>query len=678
MRSFNGLYFFLSCNLIKEVILVKEKTSHTAAEAKEAQPAAKTSKTVKTAKTTETKRRTSRKGTGSSGRVAGSRRGSTRKPAQGKTQRRTAKPHAHQNHKEEAVVENAVVTAGKEAETRQPRTRGRKSSRPKLRIIPLGGLGEIGKNMTVFEYGDEIVVLDAGLAFPEEDLLGIDIVIPDFTYLIENKEKVKAIVITHGHEDHIGSLSYLLREVNAPVYATKLTIGLIEGKLEEAHIKGDLNVVHPGDEFRIGAFKIGFFHVCHSIPGACGIYFRTPVGTVVHTGDFKFDNNPVDGEPMDIYKIAELGHKGVLALLADSTNATRPGSTPSESVIVDSLLEQVAKARGRIILATFASNVSRIQMAMDAAMAFDRKVCVFGRSMVNVVKIARELGYLKVPDALLIDPEELSRYSDNRLMILTTGSQGEPMAGLSRMATGSHRQVQIHAGDTVIISASPIPGNEIGVGRTIDSLMKLGAHVVSSENAKVHVSGHGAREDLKAMLALVKPKFFIPVHGEYRMLCSHKELAIGLGIPKDHVFVGENGSVFELTNRSCHEAGKVTAGPVYVDGLGVGDVGNIVIRDRQQLSNDGVVIVVIALEKNSNQVAAGPDIVSRGFVYVRDSEDMMSGATDRVEMLLDRMASEGVTEWSQIKTQIRDTLGRYFYEKTKRRPMILPIIQEVR
>lgn len=551
-------------------------------------------------------------------------------------------------------------------------------AKSRLQIIPLGGLGEIGKNMTAFRYGDEIIVLDAGMAFPEDNLLGIDVVIPDFTYLIENREKVKAVFITHGHEDHIGSLSYLLREINVPVYATRLTCGLIEGKLEEAHIRGDLNAVKPGDEIKMGSFKVGFFHVCHSIPDACGIYIRTPIGTVVHTGDFKFDHSPVDGQLMDVYKLAELGHRGVLCLMADSTNATRPGSTPSESVIADSLMAQFGKARGRIILATFASNVSRIQMAIDAAVEFRRKVCVFGRSMVNVVNIAMELGYLKVPEGTLIEPEQIAHFRDDKLLILTTGSQGEPMAGLSRMATGNHRQVQIHAGDTVIISASPIPGNEMSVGRTIDNLMRLGAHVISSEVARVHVSGHGAQEDLKTMLALVRPKFFIPVHGEYRMLCSHAELAMGLGIPKKNIFIGENGTVFEFTNRSGRIAGKVTAGPVYVDGLGVGDVGNIVIRDRQQLSNDGVVIVVIALEKGTNQVLAGPDIVSRGFVYVRDSEELMNDAVNKLEILLDRMADEGVTEWAAMKTQIRDLLGRYFYEKTKRRPMILPIIQEVR
>ncbi len=552
-------------------------------------------------------------------------------------------------------------------------------AKARLQIIPLGGLGEIGKNMTVFRYGDEIIVIDAGMAFPEEDMLGIDIVIPDFSYLIENKDKIKAILITHGHEDHIGSLSYLLRDITAPVYATRLTCGLIEGKLKEAHITNyDLHVVKSGDEFKAGSFKFGFFHVCHSIPDSCGIYLRTPIGTIVHSGDFKFDHSPVDGELTDMYKLAELGHRGVLVLCADSTNAQVPGYTQSEAVVAKSLMEAYSDAKGRIILATFASNVSRIQMAVDAAVAFKRKVCVFGRSMVNVVNIALEMGYLTAPEGTFIEPEEMNRYRDDRLCILTTGSQGEPMAGLSRMADGSHRQVQIHAGDTVIISASPIPGNETSVGRTIDNLMRLGAHLVTSSTTKVHVSGHGSQEDLKTMLSLVRPKFFIPVHGEYRMLCQHAELAESLGVNKQNILVGENGDIFEFTNKSAKINGKVQAGPVFVDGLGVGDVGNIVIRDRQQLAQDGVVIVVIALEKGSNQVLAGPDIVSRGFVYVRDSEALLTEARERIESVLDRCEAGNVTEWNAIKTQIRDTLGKYFYDKTKRRPMILPIIQEVK
>jgi ribonuclease J len=553
-------------------------------------------------------------------------------------------------------------------------------SKSRLQIIPLGGLGEIGKNMTVFRYGDEIIVIDAGMAFPEEDMLGIDIVIPDFSYLIENRDKIRAILITHGHEDHIGSLSYLLRDVKAPVYATRLTCGLIEGKLKEARISDyDLHAVTPGDEFKAGSFKFGFFHVCHSIPDSCGIYLRTPIGTVVHTGDFKFDHSPVDGELTDMYKLAELGHRGVLVLCADSTNAQVPGYTPSEAVVSKSLMDAFRDQRGRIILATFASNVSRIQMAVDAAVAVKRKVCVFGRSMVNVVGIARDLGYLKAPEGTFIEPEEMKQYREDRLCILTTGSQGEPMAGLSRMADGSHRNVTIHAGDTVIISASPIPGNETSVGRTIDNLMRLGAKVITGKNGfRVHVSGHGSQEDIKTMLSLVRPKFFVPVHGEHRFLCSSAELAMGLGIRKQNILIGENGTIFEFTNRSGKINGKVQAGAVFVDGLGVGDVGNIVIRDRQQLAQDGVVIIVIALEKGSNQVLAGPDIVSRGFVYVRDSEALLSESRARVESVLDRCAAGDVTEWNAIKTQIRDTLSKYFYEKTKRRPMILPIIQEIK
>lgn len=552
-------------------------------------------------------------------------------------------------------------------------------AKEKIQVIPLGGLGEIGKNMTVLRCGDDIVVIDAGMAFPEENMPGIDIVIPDFSYLIENRDKVRAIVITHGHEDHIGSLSYLMKEVPAPVYSARLTCGLIEGKLKEAHVnKYDLRVIKTGTEYKAGCIKFGFFHVCHSIPDSCGIYFRTPAGIVVHTGDYKFDHTPVDGRLMDVHKLAALGQEGVLLLLADSTNAERPGYTPSEAVVVDSIMKAFSMARGRVILATFASNVSRIQMAVDAAVAFKRKVCVFGRSMVNVTTIAMELGYLNVPEGTLIEAEEMNRYRDDQLCILTTGSQGEPMAGLSRMADGNHRQVQIHAGDNVIISASPIPGNETSIGRTIDKLMRLGAHVISSSTMQVHVSGHGSQEELKTMQSLLQPKFFVPVHGEYRMLCRHAELAESMGVKKQNIFIGENGTIFEFTSRSGKIAGRVTAGPIYVDGLGVGDVGNIVIRDRQQLASDGVVIVVIALEKGSNQVVAGPDIVSRGFVYVRDSEELIAEAKARVETALDRCQMGDVTEWNGIKTQIRDTLGKFFYEKMKRRPMILPIIQEIR
>ena len=553
------------------------------------------------------------------------------------------------------------------------------SKKDKLMIIPLGGLGEIGKNMTVFQYGDDIIVLDAGLAFPENDMPGVDIVIPDMSYLIENQDKVRAVVITHGHEDHIGSLAYLLKEINVPVYATNLVCGLIEGKLKENKVGGvKLNIVKAGDEIRVGSFKVGFIQTNHSIPDACAVYFETPVGTVVHTGDFKVDQTPVDGKLMDVHKFAELGNKGVLALMSDSTNVEKPGFTPSESTVGPALLRAVGEARGRVVLATFASNVSRLQQAVDAAVAFKRKVIVLGRSMVNVTEIAQERGYLKIPEGTLIDVDEMGRYRDDEIMILTTGSQGEPMAGLSRMATNNHRTIEITPNDTIIISATPIPGNEAAVGRTIDNLLRLGADVIYGRDRGIHVSGHGSQEDLKTMLNLVRPKFFIPVHGEYRMLKKHGELAVSMGIVKpNHVLVGDNGQIFEFTSRTGRKGGHVTAGKVFVDGLGVGDVGNIVIRDRQQLAQEGMVIVVMAMDRASGQIVAGPDIVSRGFVYVRDAEDLMNEAQKRIEQVIEKCEASQMKDWATIKSQVRDTLGKFLYEKTRRRPMILPIIQDV-
>ena len=545
-------------------------------------------------------------------------------------------------------------------------------------VIPLGGLGEIGKNMTVIQYGNDIIVIDAGLAFPDDDMFGIDLVIPDMSYLIENRDKVRAVVITHGHEDHIGGLSYLLNEVNVPVYATKLVCGLIEGKLKENHITNyTLNEVHHGDEVQIGCMKVGFIHTNHSIPDASALYFRTPVGTIVHTGDFKMDLTPVDGRQMDIHKFAELGRRGVLLLMSDSTNAERAGYTESETTVGHAFRKAFRAAKGRIILATFASNISRIQQAINTAVQFKRKVTVLGRSMVNNVQIAIELGYLDVPEGVLIEPDELNRYPDDPILILTTGSQGEPMAGLSRMASNNHRSVSIMPGDTVIISATPIPGHETGVGRTIDNLMRLGANVIAGRDKKIHVSGHASQEELKLMLELIKPKYFIPVHGEYRMLKTHGDLAVMMGVAKDHVLIGDNGQIFEFSNRSGHKTGHVNAGRVFVDGLGVGDVGNIVIRDRQQLAMEGVVIVVMTLAKGTSHPLAGPDIVSRGFVYVRDSEELIREAHDRVAAVLERCEAGNIREWAVIKSQVRDTLSRYLYEKTRRRPMILPIIMEV-
>ena len=552
------------------------------------------------------------------------------------------------------------------------------AKKEKLMVIPLGGLGEIGKNMTVIQYGNDIIVIDAGLAFPDDDMFGIDLVIPDMSYLIENRDKVRAVVITHGHEDHIGGLSYLLNEVNVPVYATKLVCGLIEGKLKENHITNyTLNEVHHGDEVQIGCMKVGFIHTNHSIPDASALYFRTPVGTIVHTGDFKMDLTPVDGRQMDIHKFAELGRRGVLLLMSDSTNAERAGYTESETTVGHAFRKAFRAAKGRIILATFASNISRIQQAINTAVQFKRKVTVLGRSMVNNVQIAIELGYLDVPEGVLIEPDELNRYPDDQILILTTGSQGEPMAGLSRMASNNHRSVSIMPGDTVIISATPIPGNETGVGRTIDNLMRLGANVIAGRDKKIHVSGHASQEELKLMLELIKPKYFIPVHGEYRMLKTHGDLAVMMGVAKDHVLIGDNGQIFEFSNRSGHKTGHVNAGRVFVDGRGVGDVGNIVIRDRQQLAMEGVVIVVMTLAKGTSHPLAGPDIVSRGFVYVRDSEELIREAHDRVAAVLERCEAGNIREWAVIKSQVRDTLSRYLYEKTRRRPMILPIIMEV-
>lgn len=552
------------------------------------------------------------------------------------------------------------------------------AKKEKLMVIPLGGLGEIGKNMTVIQYGNDIIVIDAGLAFPDDDMFGIDLIIPDMSYLIENRDKVRAVVITHGHEDHIGGLSYLLNEVNVPVYATKLVCGLIEGKLKENHITNyTLNEVHHGDEVQIGCMKVGFIHTNHSIPDASALYFRTPVGTIVHTGDFKVDMTPVDGKQMDMHKFAELGRRGVLLLMSDSTNAERPGYTESETTVGHAFRKAFRAAKGRIILATFASNISRIQQAINTAIQFKRKVTVLGRSMVNNVQVAIELGYLNVPEGVLIEPDELNRYPADQVLILTTGSQGEPMAGLSRMASNNHRSVSIMPGDTVIISATPIPGNETGVGRTIDNLMRLGANVIAGRDKKIHVSGHASQEELKLMLGLIKPNYFVPIHGEYRMLRTHGDLAVMMGVDKDHVLIGDNGQIFEFSNRSGHKTGHVNAGRVFVDGLGVGDVGNIVIRDRQQLAMEGVVIVVMTLAKGTSHPLAGPDIVSRGFVYVRDSEELIREAHDRVAAVLERCEAGNIREWAVIKSQVRDTLSRYLYEKTRRRPMILPIIMEV-
>ena len=546
----------------------------------------------------------------------------------------------------------------------------------KLQIIPLGGLGEIGKNMTVIRVDDEILVIDAGLMFPDEDMLGIDLVIPDISYLIENKDKIKAIVLTHGHEDHIGALPYVLKKINVPVYGTRLTLGILEGRLKENGVdSSNLHSVMQGDIINVGCFSVGFIRVNHSIPDAVGLSIKTPVGMIVHTGDFKLDYTPIDGKMTDFRRFSDLGNRGVLVLMADSTNSEREGHTPSERTVGAAF--DRAFHNGRIIVATFSSNVHRIQQVIDTAVRYKRHVAVLGRSMVNVVNISLELGYITAPEGTIVDIDEIHNYRMEQMVIITTGSQGEPMSALTRMSMSDHRKVGIVPGDTVIISATPIPGNEKLVSKTIDNLMKLGANVIYGRNQGIHVSGHASREELKLMHNLVRPKFFIPVHGEYHHLVQHARLARELGMPKENIFISENGQILEFTRDKGQVAGKVTAGMVMVDGLGVGDVGNIVLRDRRQLSQDGILIVVVTMNKQTHRVVSGPDIVSRGFVYVRESEALMDEATARVQQALDRCEDEKVKEWAAIKSNVRDALGRYLFEKTRRRPMILPIIMEV-
>ncbi|MHB1406898.1 MAG: ribonuclease J [Desulfitobacteriaceae bacterium] len=548
----------------------------------------------------------------------------------------------------------------------------------KVQIIPLGGLGEIGKNMTVIRYDNQMLLVDAGLAFPEDEMLGIDIVIPDYSYLIEHKEMLQGILVTHGHEDHIGALPYLLRDLNVPIFSTRLTLGLIQSKLKESNLNNiKATVVQPREVIKLGVFRVEFIRVNHSIPDALGVAIHTPLGTIVHTGDFKVDHTPVSGDMLDIHKFAELGDKGVLCLLSDSTNVERPGFTMSESRVGQTFDETFRNAKDRIILASFASNVHRIQQAITAAYKTNRKVAIVGRSMVNVVNIADELGYLDIPEGTLVDVDEIINLPGSQACILTTGSQGEPMSALTRMAMNDHRRVEIQPGDTVIISASPIPGNEKSVARTIDHLFKQGANVIYESVSGMHVSGHASQEELKLMLNMVRPQYFIPVHGEYRMLIKHAQLAEQLGISRENIFVAENGSVIEFTRHGATLIGKVAAGNVLIDGLGIGDVGNIVLRDRKQLSQDGILIVVMTISRSTGAIVAGPDVVTRGFVYVRESESMLDEAKERVRQTMARLRENRVTEWAVLKSQIRDALSKHFYEKTRRRPMILPIIQEI-
>ena len=552
--------------------------------------------------------------------------------------------------------------------------------KPRLKIIPLGGLHEVGKNITVFQYDNEMIVVDCGLSFPEDDMLGVDLVIPDITYIIKNQEKLKGMVITHGHEDHIGSVPYFLKQVNTPIYGTRLTLGLIKNKLAEHRLveSTKLNEVTPGETIKLGRhFKVEFIQSSHSIPDSVMLAIHTPVGTVVHTGDFKVDYTPMDGKIMDFGRLAELGNKGVLALMSDSTNAERKGFTMSESTVGEVFEKLFTNCTKRIVVATFASNVHRVQQIVNCAVKYGRKIAVCGRSMINMITTARELGYIDCPDNLFIDIDMINNYTDDQLLIITTGSQGETMSALTRMASGTHRKVKITPNDLVIISANPIPGNEKNVSKVIDSLMQIGAEVVYSALEDVHVSGHACQEEQKLILALTKPKYFIPVHGEYRHLIAHSETAKLMGVPKENIFKLENGKILEMDKNSAEFTGMVQSGIILVDGLGIGDVGNVVLRDRQHLSQDGLIIVVLTMNGGSGEVIAGPDVISRGFVYVRESENVMDEIKSVVRHEVHKCEEQGIRDWSTIKNCIRENLREYIFSKTKRNPMIIPIVMEI-
>ncbi|ETA79120.1 ribonuclease J [Youngiibacter fragilis] len=554
-----------------------------------------------------------------------------------------------------------------------------RKEKDKIKIIPLGGIDEIGKNMTVIEYKDEIVVIDCGLKFPDDEMFGIDVVIPDITYLIKNKDKIKGFFITHGHEDHIGALPYILKQINVPVHATKLTLGLIKIKLKEHNLLDvvELVTVKPTDVIKFQRLSVEFIKVNHSIADATAIAIHTPLGAIVHTGDFKVDFTPVDGEVIDLQRFSELGRKGVLALMADSTNVERKGYTLSESTVGESFRKLFQGVEGRIIVATFASNIHRLQQIMEAGIAHGRKIAVSGRSMENIIPVASELGYLHVDESSMITVDQINKYPENQVLIITTGSQGEPMAALSRMAAGLHRKVQIKTGDTVVFSSSPIPGNEKSVFNTINQLYKLGANVIYESLAEVHVSGHACQEEIKLIHTLVRPKNFIPVHGESRHLREHADLAFNLGQDRNSIVIPENGDVIEVARDGIRKNGTVASGHVFIDGLGVGDVGKIVLRDRKLLSEDGIITVVVTMEKESGMVVSGPDIISRGFVYVKEAEVLMENARLVVREVLDECEEKRISDWNVLKTMIKDSLKSYLYSKTMRKPMILPIIMEV-
>ena len=558
---------------------------------------------------------------------------------------------------------------------------GKSKAEPKpIKVSFLGGLNEVGKNMTLFEYGEDMFLVDCGLAFPDQDMLGVDLVLPDFTYVERNADRIRGIVITHGHEDHIGGLPYLLKVLNVPVYGTKLTIGLIQGKLREHGLlnSASLNVIKPGDVITLGGFTVEAIHVNHSIPDALGLAIRCEGGTIVHTGDFKIDTTPIDGGMMDLGRLAEIGQEGVLCLMSDSTNAERPGFTESERKVGESFETLFRKAgNNRIIVATFSSNIHRVQQIMNVAASLGRKVALVGRSLENVVSISAELGYLNIPEGIVIDINMINRYPADKLVIITTGSQGEPMSALTRMAFSDHRKVEIHPNDYVIISATPIPGNEKTVSRVVNELMKLGADVVYEKMYEVHVSGHACQEELKMIMGIVKPKYFIPVHGELKHLRKHAGLALSMGIPKENILIADNGRVAEISKKALRCTSTVPAGRVFVGGSGVGDVGSVVLRDRKHLAQDGLVIVAVCIDRESGMIVSGPDVVTRGFVYVKESEELINAAREVAVEAIEAQTDGGYFDWNSIKASLRDEISHLMYERTKRSPMILPVIMEV-
>ena len=553
-----------------------------------------------------------------------------------------------------------------------------RTKKSKVKLIPLGGLCEIGKNITAIEYEDEIIVIDCGLSFPDNEMYGIDLVIPDISYLLENREKVKGIFITHGHEDHIGALPYILKEINVPVYASKFTLSLIESKLIEFNMVSScsLNEITLKEPIKTEHFACEFIRTCHSIADSCSLAITTPQGVIFHTGDFKIDYTPVDGEVIDLQRISEIGKRRVLLLMADSTNATREGFTKSETIIGQNLTRLFRNAKGRVIVATFSSNVHRVQQVINSSITYGRKVAFSGRSMEKISQIAMDLGYLKVPKNTIIKLDDIHKYPDNKVTIITTGSQGEPMSALSRIASGSHKNIGLKEGDYIIISASPIPGNTKLITKLIDILISKGAEVIYDAMEEVHVSGHACREELKLIHSLIKPKYFVPVHGEYRHLKEHAELAKSLGMDEKNIFLLDNGDVLELTGKKAVKAKSIHTGTVYVDGSGVGDVGNIVLRDRKVLSQDGILTAVLAIDKESKEIISGPDIISRGFVYVKDSNDLLSEATTLIEREVENCLANDIVDWYSIKSKIKSSLGQFLYTKTKRKPMIIPVIVE--